>query len=77
MSATFFHFTSSATSSDIIEPIQVTALSELFVHWNDSVTDAEDFMSKLEREDQEKARTTFEFAIHVEVGNDSSTSIPH
>lgn len=39
---------------------QVTALSELFVYWNDSVTDAEDYMNRIEKEGRERAKTAFE-----------------
>jgi len=38
----------------------VSALSELFMHWNDSVTEAEDFMTRLEKEVRQKARTSFD-----------------
>ncbi|TDL18889.1 hypothetical protein BD410DRAFT_774448 [Rickenella mellea] len=38
----------------------VDALSELFVEWNDALTEAEDKVSKLEREHEEKRRLGYE-----------------
>lgn len=38
----------------------VDALSELFVDWNDTITEAEIRVTKLEREREEKRRLGFE-----------------
>ncbi|KAF8320066.1 hypothetical protein DL93DRAFT_2074393 [Clavulina sp. PMI_390] len=37
----------------------VSALSDLFIYWNDSVTDAEDFMTRVEKDNEERAKKDF------------------
>lgn len=39
---------------------QVDALSELFVAWNDVITEAEDIISKTEREKEQQRRLGYE-----------------
>jgi hypothetical protein len=39
-----------------LNKLQVDALSELFVAWDDTITDAEDKVAKLEREREERRR---------------------